>query len=157
MTKFTTSALLLVSSLRIVLAANCSLPPVYNDIHKRVVHGSDTFQYGSFIGVGTPSQNQSIFVSLRLNETSFASSNFCQHSNLTDCQISTGGSVDYNQSTTYVARLFRCGITIAKCSPDGGRVRRSTRKTSLMLSPKAPMASTTSTSSPTTSNLTQLP
>ncbi|KAF2422186.1 hypothetical protein EJ08DRAFT_565208, partial [Tothia fuscella] len=95
------SALLLASLQTVALAANCSLSPIYNDIHRRTVHGSDVFQYGSFIGVGLPSQNQSIFVSLKLNETSFASSNFCQHSNLTNCQTSTGGSVDYNQSTTW--------------------------------------------------------
>ncbi|KAE9991815.1 hypothetical protein EG327_010917 [Venturia inaequalis] len=95
------ATVLLVSLVGPILAANCSIKPVYVDIHKRVVNGTSAFPYGSFIGVGNPFQNQSIWPSLRRNETSFASSEFCSNSNLTDCMGSTGGNVQYNLSTSF--------------------------------------------------------
>lgn len=97
------STLLQVSFLlvRLGYGFNCSITPIYVDIHKRAVHGSSIFQYGAFIGVGTPAQNQSIWPSLRHNETSFASSDFCSNSNLTDCIDSTGGNVQFNLSSTW--------------------------------------------------------
>ncbi|TLD35477.1 acid protease [Venturia nashicola] len=95
------ATVLLMSLVESILAANCSIPPVYVDIHKRVVNGTDAFPYGSFIGVGNPFQNQSIWPSLRRNETSFASSEFCSNSNLTNCMGSTGGNVKYNLSTSF--------------------------------------------------------
>ena len=96
------ATVLFASLVKSLLAANCSIAPIYVDIHKRVVHGSNQEQYGSFIGVGNPFQNQSIWPSLRRNETSFASAGFCSSSNLTNCLDSTGGNVDYNASTSYV-------------------------------------------------------
>lgn len=101
MAKLGASVLLLASVFESVLAANCLIRPIYVDIHKRAVtHGSEVEQYGSFIGVGNPFQNQSIWPSLSRNETSFAALDFCANSNLTDCVDSNGGSVDYNASTT---------------------------------------------------------
>ncbi|KAF2198534.1 acid protease [Delitschia confertaspora ATCC 74209] len=85
------------------VAFNCSKPPIYVDIHKRVVHGTDKFQYGSFIGVGTPAQNQSLWPSLSQNHTSFASSKYCDNSTLKDCSRSTRGNFDATLSQTYKA------------------------------------------------------
>ena len=82
------------------LAFNCSIPPIYVDVHKRAVHGSNTFQYGSFVGVGTPAQNQSLWFTLSDNETSVADGDFCQQSNLTDCNNTSGGFFATNLSTT---------------------------------------------------------
>ncbi|OCK76380.1 acid protease [Lepidopterella palustris CBS 459.81] len=83
-------------------AFNCSQPPIYVDIHKRVVHGTDIFQYGSFIGVGTPAQNQSLWPSLRQNQTSVASTQFCDNSTLVDCAQSTRGNFDTSLSTSWM-------------------------------------------------------
>jgi hypothetical protein len=146
MANFGLPALLLASSfLQAVFAANCSIQPIYNDIHKRAVHGSAIFQYGSFIGVGNPTQNQSIFPSLRLNETSFAASTFCQNSNLTNCIDSTGGSVDLNQSSTYVPSTHDLNISLLIRSSDGSRTQNIARKTSKALSLMLSMARMTST------------
>ncbi|KAI9740588.1 MAG: hypothetical protein M1834_005169 [Cirrosporium novae-zelandiae] len=83
------------------LAFNCSIKPIYIDAHYREVHGTEIFEYGNFIGVGTPSQNQSSWASLSRNETSVADINFCQHSNLTDCAISTNGFYEMNRSSSW--------------------------------------------------------
>lgn len=87
-----------------VTAFNCSIPPIYVDIHKRAVHESDVFEYGSFIGVGTPAQNHSLWPSFSKNETSFASHAYCYQNNdtLPNCDTSTGGFFNSNDSTTYV-------------------------------------------------------
>lgn len=82
------------------LAINCSIPPIYVDIHKRTVHGTSQLEYGSYVGVGTPAQNQSLWPSLRQNETSFAHEDFCSHSNFLNCSTRTGGFVDPLQSTS---------------------------------------------------------
>ena len=66
-------------------AFNCSIPPVYVDIHKRAVHGMAAFQYGSFVGAGTPAMNQSMWVSLRGNETTITGEGFCGASNVAGC------------------------------------------------------------------------
>ncbi|QDS68605.1 hypothetical protein FKW77_001142 [Venturia effusa] len=95
------ATVLFVSLVDSLLAANCSIKPVYVDIHKRAVNGTSAFPYGSFIGVGNPFQNQSIWPSLRRNETSFASSQFCSNSSLTNCLGSTGGNVHYNLSRSF--------------------------------------------------------
>ena len=79
---------------------NCSIEPIYVDVHKREVHGSPDYLYGSFIGVGTPAQNQSIWPSIRQNETSFASTSFCGSSNFTNCEALSGGSVNITESST---------------------------------------------------------
>jgi hypothetical protein len=84
-----------------VFGFNCSIPPIYVDIHKRAVSGTDVFQYGSFVGVGSPAQNQSLLPSLRQDETSVASSDFCHRNNsLADCDHATRGFFDSSQSTT---------------------------------------------------------
>ncbi|KAF2179804.1 acid protease [Zopfia rhizophila CBS 207.26] len=85
------------------VAFDCSKPPVYVDIHKRAVHGTDVFQYGSFIGVGSPAQNQSLWPSISQNHTSFAASDYCDSSNTTlkDCPISTRGNFDRDLSQSF--------------------------------------------------------
>ncbi|KAF2871323.1 aspartic peptidase domain-containing protein [Massariosphaeria phaeospora] len=83
------------------VAFNCSKPPIYVDIHKRAVHDSPEFQYGSFIGVGTPAQNQSLWPSLSQNHTSFGTHAYCgDNSTLRNCDRSTGGFF-LNQQSTY--------------------------------------------------------
>ena len=85
------------------VAFNCSIPAIYVDIHKRVTHNTDNFQYGSFIGVGTPAQNHSLWPSLSRNQTSFGAGTFCDgNSTLEDCRRSTGGFFNSRDSTTYV-------------------------------------------------------
>ncbi|KAF1969786.1 hypothetical protein BU23DRAFT_512686 [Bimuria novae-zelandiae CBS 107.79] len=86
------------------VAFNCSIAPIYVDIHKRAVHDSTVFQYGSFIGVGIPAQNHSLWPSLSQNQTSFGARTFCDDGNSTlrDCNISTGGFFSSQDSTTFV-------------------------------------------------------
>ncbi|KAK7189000.1 hypothetical protein DPSP01_004105 [Paraphaeosphaeria sporulosa] len=85
------------------VAFNCSIPPIYVDIHKRVTHNTDNFQYGSFIGIGTPAQNHSLWPSLSRNQTSFGASTFCDgNSTLKDCKESTGGFFNSRDSTTFI-------------------------------------------------------
>lgn len=87
-------------------ALNCSIPPIYVDIHKRAVHDSNVFQYGSFIGVGTPAQNHSLWPSLTHNQTSFGARTFCDgNSTLRECETSTGGFFESQLSTTYAYTL----------------------------------------------------
>ncbi|KAJ4993489.1 hypothetical protein SVAN01_01037 [Stagonosporopsis vannaccii] len=91
------------------VAFNCSIKPIYVDIHKRAVEGSRTFQYGSFIGVGsgetasaTSAQNHSLWPSLSQNHMSFGADNYCKDSMLEKCDVSTGGFFNSNRSTTFV-------------------------------------------------------
>ncbi|EDU42598.1 Asp domain containing protein [Pyrenophora tritici-repentis] len=85
------------------VASNCTKKPIYVDIHKRAVHDSPVFQYGSFIGLGTPAQNQSLWPSLQQNHTSFASSDYCKdNSTLRNCFNSTGGFFNPQDSTSFV-------------------------------------------------------
>ncbi|KAF1918917.1 aspartic peptidase domain-containing protein [Ampelomyces quisqualis] len=85
------------------VAFNCSRKPIYVDIHKRAVHDSPVFQYGSFIGLGTPAQNQSLWPSLAQNHTSFASHSYCSdNTTLKDCDRSTGGFFSHEASTSFV-------------------------------------------------------
>lgn len=83
-----------------VLAFDCSVPPIYVDIHKRAVRGTDVFQYGSFVGVGTPSQNQSLWPSLSHNETTVAFASYCGRSDLPNCRQNTRGEFDTVESST---------------------------------------------------------
>ncbi|KAF2125550.1 acid protease [Dothidotthia symphoricarpi CBS 119687] len=84
------------------VAFNCSKKPIYVDIHKRAVEDSSVFQYGSFIGVGTPAQNHSLWPSLAQNHTSFASHAYCgDNSTLRNCEKSTGGFFSHEDSTSY--------------------------------------------------------
>jgi|SRR5690242_1703184 len=82
------------------VAFNCSIKPVYVDIHERAVEGSRTFQYGSFIGVGTSAQNHSLWPSLAQNHMSFGAESYCKDSTLEECAVSTGGFFNSNRSTT---------------------------------------------------------
>lgn len=82
------------------VAFNCSKKPIYVDIHKRAVQDSPAFQYGSFIGLGTPAQNHSLWPSLAQNHTSFASHEYCDNSTLKDCETSTGGYFSPQDSTS---------------------------------------------------------
>jgi len=85
------------------VASNCTKKPIYVDIHKRAVHDSPVFQYGSFIGLGTPAQNQSLWPSLQQNHTSFASGEYCKdNTTLRNCFNSTGGFFNPQDSTSYV-------------------------------------------------------
>ncbi|KAH0542271.1 hypothetical protein FGG08_003298 [Glutinoglossum americanum] len=81
-------------------AFNCSIPPIYVDIHKRAVHGMVAFQYGSFVGIGTPAQNQSMWVSLRSNETAVAAQDFCANSDLPGCDA-RGAYFESGVSTSF--------------------------------------------------------
>lgn len=84
-----------------VSALNCSTPPVYVDVHDRSVHGTDVFAWGAFMGIGTPSQNQSLWPSLRQNQTSVASAElFCNNSRLANCSVSTNGNFGFSGSST---------------------------------------------------------
>ena len=89
------------------IAFNCSLNSIYVDIHKRAVHDSPVFQYGSFIGVGTgetasatSAQNHSLWPSLSQNHMSFGAHSYCDKSTLADCKESTGGFFNSDQSTS---------------------------------------------------------
>ena len=72
-------------------AFNCSIPPIYVDIHNRAVQDSDLFQYGAFIGFGTPGQNLSLWPSFSRNETAIAATDYCTPSSPQDCQNNTHG------------------------------------------------------------------
>ncbi|KAF1835353.1 acid protease [Decorospora gaudefroyi] len=85
------------------VAANCSKAPIYIDIHKRAVNNSPVFQYGSFIGLGTPAQNQSLWPSLQQNHTSLALDTYCKgNTTLKNCERSTGGFFRPRDSTSFV-------------------------------------------------------
>ncbi len=86
------------------VALDCSKAPVYVDIHKRAVHQSSAFQYGSFIGVGSPAQNHSLWPSISQNHTSFGAPSYCENGNSTlrNCDVSTGGFFSSQDSTRYV-------------------------------------------------------
>ena len=89
------------------VAINCTKPPIYVDIHKRAVHDSAVFQYGSFIGVGTPAQNQSLWPSISQNHISFAGRGYCDNnSTLRNCLTSTGGFFNTGDSHTYVDEFY---------------------------------------------------
>ncbi|MBE7179927.1 MAG: hypothetical protein INR71_01760 [Terriglobus roseus] len=81
-------------------AQNCSREPIYMDVHVRRVQGSTAFQWGAFVGAGTPAQNQSSWPSLRQNQTSVASIAYCEHSALEDCQNATHGNYDPSASSS---------------------------------------------------------
>ena len=73
------------------LAANCSVGPVFVDIHSRETDDNFNFQYGLFIGVGTPSQNQSLWPSLGHNESTFSDDAYCNSSPFAECSNQTHG------------------------------------------------------------------
>ncbi|KAI9662584.1 MAG: hypothetical protein M1821_008751 [Bathelium mastoideum] len=83
------------------LARDCGIAPIYVDIHSRNVTGSSDFQYGSFIGVGSPSQNQSLWPTFSQNEMVVADIHFCEHSDVPDCSNTTRGFFDATASSTW--------------------------------------------------------
>ncbi|KAF2095943.1 hypothetical protein NA57DRAFT_43748 [Rhizodiscina lignyota] len=95
------TAILAFSAIQTASAFDCSIQPVYIDIHAREVHGTEVFQIGAFIGVGSPAQNQSLSPSLRQNQTSVASIDFCKNSKLANCSISTHGNFDESASSSW--------------------------------------------------------
>ena len=87
-------AILLISAVSIDAASSCSPSPIYVDIHLREVNGTSDFVYGSFIGVGTPIQNQSLWPSILYNETYFAADSFCNGVAAEwNCNASTAGGM----------------------------------------------------------------
>ncbi|KAF2702999.1 acid protease [Pleomassaria siparia CBS 279.74] len=98
---YLTATVLLAQS---TVAFNCSTLPVYVDIHRRAVHDSPVFQYGSFIGVGSQAQNQSLWPSLSQNHISFAGANYCNKNGTVDveCTKHTGGTFNPEDSTTFI-------------------------------------------------------
>jgi hypothetical protein len=94
------SLVTLLSLAQVVYSFNCSVPPIYVDIHKRAVHDSDDKQYGLFVGLGTPSQNFSMWPSLTHNETAFASAEFCTASSPSTCANNTHGLFQTELSPT---------------------------------------------------------
>ncbi len=82
---------------QVAFSFNCSIPPTYVDIHKRTVntpadHGSEVFQYGAFVGYGTPAQNFSLWPSFTHNETTFAAGDFCTDESSANCVDNTHGT-----------------------------------------------------------------
>jgi hypothetical protein len=73
-----TIALISGSFLVIHVLGDCSIQPIYLDIHERSVEGGLT--YGAYINVGCPEQELSLWPSLELNETTLADENFCTNS-----------------------------------------------------------------------------
>jgi hypothetical protein len=75
-----------------VLAADdCTITPIYVDYHNRLVDGGLNYQYGLFMGVGTQSQNQSLWPSLSNNETYLSSTSYCDDSTWSKCINETHG------------------------------------------------------------------
>ncbi|RMD43733.1 hypothetical protein DV735_g1392, partial [Chaetothyriales sp. CBS 134920] len=72
-------------------ATSCSTGPVFIDFHSRAVDGGINYQYGLFSGVGTQSQNQSMWPSLLNNETYLAGTDFCDNSGFELCRNQTHG------------------------------------------------------------------
>ncbi|KAI9807237.1 MAG: hypothetical protein M1825_005955 [Sarcosagium campestre] len=106
--------------LTFTVAFDCTIQPIYIDIHKRAVHGTDDFEYGTFIGVGTPAQNQSLWVSLNHNETSVADQDYCNHSTLANCSSATGGFFEPDQSTSWKDTATRDSVDEDSEATDDG-------------------------------------
>lgn len=99
--------LALFSLAQAVSSFNCSIPPIYVDIHNRSVHDSDIKQYGLFVGLGTPAQNFSMWPSLVHNETAFASNDFCTPSSPPACVDTTHGQFQTELSPRSVMATSR--------------------------------------------------
>lgn len=85
---------------RLALAFECRTPPIYVDMQRRQVGAGGQWHYGSSIGVGSPPQNQSVWLSLRQNDTSVAGVAFCANSTLPDCEAKVGGEYDPGRSSS---------------------------------------------------------
>jgi len=94
------ATLLSLSLATLSTAFDCNIPPVYIDIHKRAVHGTEDFEYGLFMGLGTGPQNQSMWPSISQNETTIADSSICQNLDIPSRETSTGGLFEANLSST---------------------------------------------------------
>jgi hypothetical protein len=77
------------------------LNPIYVDFHDRNVNNTETrIQYGLFIGVGTPFQNQSLWPSIRRNETTFSGPDYCGSNSSDLCMQQTHGTYRTEDSET---------------------------------------------------------
>lgn len=90
-------------------ASNCSITPIYVDFHDRCVDDCFTIQYGLFIGIGSPFQNESLWPSLSRNETTFSGGDFCADGSSAQCVnqshglYSPGVSNSFQDLQNYVA------------------------------------------------------
>ena len=84
------------------VAFNCSILPIYIDIHDRSVAASGIEEYGTFIGIGTPSQNQSFWPALSHNETTLAGTRFCSQGSSSSCQDNSHSIFAPELSSSYV-------------------------------------------------------
>jgi hypothetical protein len=85
---------------RLALAFECRTPPIFVDLQRRQVGPGGPWHYGSSIGAGSPPQNQSVWPSLRYNDTSVAGVGFCANSTLRDCELRMGGEFDPDKSSS---------------------------------------------------------
>jgi hypothetical protein len=85
---------------RLTLAFECRTPPIYVDLQKRQVGGNGQWHYGSSIGAGSPPQNQSVWPSLRQNDTSVPMAGYCKNSTYQDCELKMGGEFDPGNSNS---------------------------------------------------------
>ncbi|EXJ91684.1 hypothetical protein A1O3_00234 [Capronia epimyces CBS 606.96] len=88
----------------VVDASNCSIPPIFVDIHNRAVDGGITFQYGLFTGIGSPtSQNLSQWPSFSNNETTVGNLDYCSSSPFKDCITQSHGfySPELSETSSY--------------------------------------------------------
>lgn len=84
----------------VVAASNCSIPPIFVDMHNRAVDGGVTFQYGLFTGVGSAaSQNLSQWPSFH-NETTVGDLDYCTTSPFKDCPTQSHGFYSSELSQT---------------------------------------------------------
>jgi hypothetical protein len=90
-------------------ASNCSIKPIYVDFHDRCVDDCFTIQYGLFIGVGDPFQNESLWPSISRNEITFSGVDFCADGSSEQCVNQTHGlyspgtSLAFQERQNYVA------------------------------------------------------
>ena len=96
MSLLTVSLFLLAGRALIVNAdLQCGSSPIYVDVHKRAVNGTNEFVYGSFIGIGDPRQNQSLWPSIVHNETYFTANDFCDGIDPTMCNATITGGIQF--------------------------------------------------------------
>jgi hypothetical protein len=80
--------------------SDCTIPPIYLDIHARDVEGTNNaLSYGAYINVGSPIQQLSLWPSLDINETTLADTKFCSSQS---CSASSAhGLFDPTKSTSF--------------------------------------------------------
>lgn len=95
-----TVALIYASLSASLVIADCSIPPIYLDVHAREVEGTDNaVSYGAYINIGSPVQQLSLWPSLEINETTLADVNFCSSSS---CSASSAhGLFDPAKSSSF--------------------------------------------------------